>query len=318
MPEKPYDHNQIELKWYDRWQDATFYRAEENSTAPKFYVLEMLPYPSGALHIGHIRNYSIGDALARYKWMRGFNVLHPMGWDAFGLPAEQHAIETGTHPRLTTQKNIAEFRRQIKMLGFSYDWDREVDTTDPNYFKWTQWIFLVLFDTWYDAEQKRGRPIDELPIPADVQAKGAAAVSCSGAIRMIAPLGYIDFLCSIKNAKMVLTDSGGIQEETTCLDVPCVTLRENTERPATVEVGTNVLAGVKKEDIREAIRRQMDIRKPSIVPDLWDGKSALRILDAIILNLQKVWVDEAPTQMAAQTGLVGGIVGTSAINLAGA
>jgi len=145
----------------------------------------------------------------------------------------------------------------------------------------------------------------------------SAAVSGSGAIRMIAPLGYIDFLCLIKNAKMVLTDSGGIQEETTCLGVPCVTLRENTERPATVEVGTNVLAGVKKEGIREATRRQMDVRKPSMAPDLWDGKSALRILDAIILNLQNVWVDEAPSQMAAQAGVVGGTVGTSAVSLAG-
>src|SRR5437016_1652221 len=108
--------------------------------------------------------------------MCGYSVLHPMGWDAFGLPAEQYAIETGTHPRATTQQNIATFRRQIKMLGFSYDWDREVDTTDPNYFKWTQWIFLELFDTWYDPEQRRGRPIKELPIPADIQAKGTSAV----------------------------------------------------------------------------------------------------------------------------------------------
>ena len=110
MPEKPYDQNQIELKWYERWQDATFYRAEENSSKPKFYVLEMLPYPSGALHIGHIRNYSIGDALARYKWMRGFNVLHPMGWDAFGLPAENAAILNKAHPRDWTRQNIAKMK----------------------------------------------------------------------------------------------------------------------------------------------------------------------------------------------------------------
>ena len=108
--------------------------------------------------------------------MRGFNVLHPMGWDAFGLPAEQYAVEKGKHPAEFTQKNIAEFRRQIKMLGFSYDWDREVDTTDPNYFKWTQWIFLKLFDTWYDSERKQGRPIAELPIPAEVSARGEKAV----------------------------------------------------------------------------------------------------------------------------------------------
>src|SRR5947208_10287570 len=137
----------------------------------------MLPYPSGAgLHVGHPEGYTATDILARFKRMRGFNVLHPMGWDAFGLPAEQYAIETGTHPRVTTQKNIDTFRRQVKMLGFSYDWDREIDTTDPKYFKWTQWIFLQLFDTWYDAEQKKGRPICDLPIPAEVTAKGNAAV----------------------------------------------------------------------------------------------------------------------------------------------
>ena len=118
----------------------------------------MFPYPSGAgLHVGHPEGYTATDILCRYKRMRGFNVLHPMGWDAFGLPAEQYAIKTGTHPRITTQKNIDTFRRQIKSLGFSYDWDREVDTTDPDYFKWTQWIFLQLFDTWYDPDS-RGRP----------------------------------------------------------------------------------------------------------------------------------------------------------------
>ncbi|MBM4067746.1 MAG: leucine--tRNA ligase [Planctomycetes bacterium] len=173
-----YNPKEIEPRWQKYWEEHKVFRAADVSDKPKYYILDMFPYPSGSgLHVGHPEGYTATDILARYKRMRGFNVLHPMGWDAFGLPAEQYAIETGTHPRETTQKNIATFRRQIKMLGFSYDWDREVDTTDPKYFKWTQWIFLQLFDTWYDAEQKRGRPIAELPIPAEVEAKGPDAVA---------------------------------------------------------------------------------------------------------------------------------------------
>ncbi len=146
MPEKPYDHSHIELKWFERWQDADFYKAEENSTKPKFYVLEMLPYPSGTLHIGHIRNYSIGDALARYKWMRGFNVLHPMGWDAFGLPAENAAIANKRPPREWTLQNIEAMKRTHRRFAFSYDWDREVATCDPAYYRWNQWFFLKMLE----------------------------------------------------------------------------------------------------------------------------------------------------------------------------
>ena len=172
-----YNPKAIEPRWQQFWLENKTFRTPDLSDKPKFYILDMFPYPSGAgLHVGHPEGYTATDILARYKRMRGFNVLHPMGWDAFGLPAEQYAIETGTHPRVTTEKNIDTFRRQIKMLGFSYDWDREVDTTDPNYFRWTQWIFLLLFDTWYDPEQKKGRPIAELPIPPEVQKQGDAAV----------------------------------------------------------------------------------------------------------------------------------------------
>ena len=146
MPEKPYDHSQIELKWHERWQDATFYKAEENSSKPKFYVLEMLPYPSGTLHIGHIRNYAIGDALARYKWMRGFNVLHPMGWDAFGLPAENAAIANKRPPREWTLHNIAAMKKTHRRFAFSYDWDREVSTCEPEYYRWNQWFFLKMYE----------------------------------------------------------------------------------------------------------------------------------------------------------------------------
>ena len=146
MPEKPYDHNRIELKWHDRWRNADFYKAEEKSSKPKFYVLEMLPYPSGTLHIGHIRNYSIGDALARYKWMRGFNVLHPMGWDAFGLPAENAAIANQCPPREWTLQNIAAMKKTHRRFAFSYDWDREISTCEPEYYRWNQWFFLKMLE----------------------------------------------------------------------------------------------------------------------------------------------------------------------------
>ena len=167
----------IEPKWQTHWQTNKTFKTVTDATKPKYYILDMFPYPSGAgLHVGHPEGYTATDILARYKRMRGFNVLHPMGWDAFGLPAEQFAIETGTHPRATTERNINNFRRQIQSLGFSYDWDREVDTTDPSYYKWTQWIFLLLYDTWYDQAEKRGRPIAELPIPPTVTAEGDCAI----------------------------------------------------------------------------------------------------------------------------------------------
>jgi leucyl-tRNA synthetase len=155
---KDYDFLQIEPHWQTFWESHRSFRAENDLSKPKYYVLDMFPYPSGAgLHIGHPEGYTATDIIARYKRAKGFNVLHPIGWDAFGLPAEQHAVKTGTHPASNTQNNIANFRRQIKALGFSYDWDREIDTTDPKYFRWTQWIFLQLF--------KRGLAyVDERPV----------------------------------------------------------------------------------------------------------------------------------------------------------
>ncbi len=173
-----YDPAAIEPQWQQFWDtNKTFRTEEESGGKPKYYILDMFPYPSGSgLHVGHPEGYTATDILARFKRMNGFHVLHPMGWDAFGLPAEQHAIQTGEHPSKNTKQNIDNFRRQIKSLGFSYDWDREVDTTDPNYFRWTQWIFLTIYNTWYDAEQKKGRPIAELPIPPEVQSQGVAAV----------------------------------------------------------------------------------------------------------------------------------------------
>jgi leucyl-tRNA synthetase len=146
MPEKTYDHTAIEMKWHARWENAGHYRAEEHSGQPKYYLLEMLPYPSGALHVGHIRNYAIGDALARYKWMQGFHVLHPMGWDAFGLPAENAAIKNNTAPRAWTLQNIAVMKKTHRRFAFSYDWEREISTCEPEYYRWNQWFFLKMLE----------------------------------------------------------------------------------------------------------------------------------------------------------------------------
>ena len=153
-----YDFSTIEKKWQEFWERESTFRAEDQSDKPKYYALDMFPYPSGAgLHIGHPEGYVASDILARYKKASGFNVLHPMGWDAFGLPAEQYAIKTGTHPSITTQTNVENFRRQIKSIGFAIDWEREINTTDPGYYKWTQWIFLKLF-------QRGLAYVDEKPV----------------------------------------------------------------------------------------------------------------------------------------------------------
>src|SRR5438132_3898214 len=147
VSDERYNAQQIEEKWSARWQqDAKLYAAEPDSIKPKYYVLEMLPYPSGALHMGHVRNYAIGDALARYMWMNSYNVLHPMGWDSFGLPAENAAISNNTPPREWTLRNIANMKAQMNRLGFAYDWSREVTTCFPEYYRWNQWFFLKMYE----------------------------------------------------------------------------------------------------------------------------------------------------------------------------
>ena len=159
----PYPYQTIEPKWQRIWDERQTFRTPDDSTRPKLYALDMFPYPSGAgLHVGHPEGYTATDIICRYRRMRGFNVLHPMGWDAFGLPAERYAMQTNIHPRVTTEQNIATFRRQIKMLGLSYDWSREIDTTDPGYYRWTQWIFLKIYNSWYDPREDRARPIETL------------------------------------------------------------------------------------------------------------------------------------------------------------
>ncbi|NUM31273.1 MAG: leucine--tRNA ligase [Bacteroidetes bacterium] len=158
-----YNFTEIEKKWIDLWESKSLYKVYENFDKPKYYVLDMFPYPSGAgLHVGHPLGYIASDIIARYKRLKGFNVLHPMGFDAFGLPAEQYAIETGKHPADTTNQNIERYKEQLKNIGFSYDWSREIKTCDPNYYKWTQWIFLKLYNSWFNEELNKAEPIETL------------------------------------------------------------------------------------------------------------------------------------------------------------
>jgi leucyl-tRNA synthetase len=166
-PRGKYDFRAIEAKWQRFWEQNKSFRAVDfDEKRPKYYVLDMFPYPSAAgLHVGHPEGYTASDIVARYKRMKGFNVLHPMGWDAFGLPAEQYAVSTGTDPAVTTARNIENMRRQIKAFGFSYDWDREVSTADPDYYRWTQWIFLKFYNSHFDRERQKARPIEELAVP---------------------------------------------------------------------------------------------------------------------------------------------------------
>ena len=173
-----YNHASIEKKWQAYWDEHHTFAADRLPANEKLYVLDMFPYPSGdGLHVGHPEGYTATDIVCRFARMCGKSVMHPIGFDSFGLPAEEHAIKTGTHPRVQTEANIDTFRRQLKMLGFSYDWQRALATTDVGYFRWTQWIFLQLYDTWFDPETGRGRPISELPIPDSVRRAGERAVT---------------------------------------------------------------------------------------------------------------------------------------------
>jgi leucyl-tRNA synthetase len=165
----------IEKKWQTYWDEHQTFKTNDSSDKPKIYVLDMFPYPSGAgLHVGHPEGYTATDILCRYRRMKGFDVLHPMGWDAFGLPAERYAMQTNIHPRATTEENISTFRRQIKMLGLSYDWSREINTTDPKYYKWTQWIFLKIYNSWFDPRANKAMPIETLE--EELSAKGTAGL----------------------------------------------------------------------------------------------------------------------------------------------
>ena len=175
-----YNHKSIESRWQQYWRDNNVYKAEINADKPKYYVLDMFPYPSGAgLHVGHPLGYIASDIFSRYKRLRGFNVLHPMGYDAYGLPAEQYAIQTGQHPEKTTMQNIARYRQQLDKIGFCYDWDREIKTCDPSFYKWTQWAFMKMFDSYYCKDEQKARPVSELVEAFAKQGNAGLNAACS-------------------------------------------------------------------------------------------------------------------------------------------
>lgn len=182
-----YNHKEIEARWQQRWKEDKTYHTEIDPSKPKFYVLDMFPYPSGAgLHVGHPLGYIASDIYSRYKRLCGFNVLHPMGYDAYGLPAEQYAIETGQHPEVTTRTNIARYRSQLDKIGFCYDWDRELRTCDPEYYKWTQWAFIKMFSHYYDTERERAMPIADLVAHLDTHGTEGLHAACSEGLELTA------------------------------------------------------------------------------------------------------------------------------------
>lgn len=175
-----YNFKEIEKRWQEFWTDQKIYKVVENKDKPKYYVLDMFPYPSGAgLHVGHPLGYIASDIYSRYKRLQGFNVLHPMGYDAYGLPAEQYAIQTGQHPSITTNQNIKRYKEQLDKIGFSFDWDREIRTCEPEYYKWTQWAFVQMFESYYCYDEQQARPITELISVFEQQGSEGMNIACS-------------------------------------------------------------------------------------------------------------------------------------------
>lgn len=199
-----YDFNKIEKKWQEYWAKNQTFKAKNDSDKPKYYVLDMFPYPSGAgLHVGHPLGYIASDIYARFKRHKGFNVLHPQGYDSFGLPAEQYAIQTGQHPALTTEQNIKRYREQLDQIGFSFDWSREVRTSDPEYYKWTQWIFIQLFDSWYDNAAEKARPIVELEEIFAAEGNFAVNAACDDDVEEFTALDWNDFSSEEKQKQLL-------------------------------------------------------------------------------------------------------------------
>lgn len=277
-----YDFRKIEQKWQAKWAAEKTFRAVEDPSKPKYYVLDMFPYPSGAgLHVGHPLGYIASDIYSRYKRLKGFNVLHPMGYDAFGLPAEQYAIQTGQHPEVTTEKNISRYREQLDRIGFSYDWDREVRTCDPSFYKWTQWAFIKMFKSYYNTELDKARPIAELE--AQFEESGTRDVHAACTAELTFTAGEWKSWSAKKKAEVLMNYRIAYQGETAVNWCPGLgTVLANDE----VKEGLSVRGGYPVEQKKML---QWQLRVSAYAGRLLDGLEKLDWTDSL-KEMQRNWI----------------------------
>ena len=280
-----YNFKEIERKWQSFWAANHTFKAEIDGSKPKYYVLDMFPYPSGAgLHVGHPLGYIASDIYSRYKRLCGFNVLHPMGYDAFGLPAEQYAIQTGQHPAVTTEKNIARYREQMDRIGFSYDWSREVRTCDPEYYKWTQWAFLKMFDSWYDNVLQKARPISELE-HAFAEGGSAAVDAACGEVTPFTSAEWASFTDKEK-ADILMQYRIAYQGETAVNWCPALgTVLANDE----VKEGYSVRGG---HPVEQKKMTQWQLRVSAYAGRLLDDMEELDWTDSL-KDMQRNWIGKS-------------------------
>lgn len=281
-----YDFNQIEKKWQDYWAKNQTFKAENHSDKPKYYVLDMFPYPSGAgLHVGHPLGYIASDIYARYKRHKGFNVLHPQGYDSFGLPAEQYAIQTGQHPRITTNENIKTYRRQLDQIGFSFDWSREVRTSDPNYYKWTQWIFIQLFESWYNYDSNKAESIDTLIETFNTEGNTNVNAACDDDVETFTAEAWKAF-SDIEKQEILLKYRLTYLAETEVNWCPAL---------GTVLANDEIVNGVSERGGHPVIRKKMtqwSMRISAYAERLLQGLETIDWTDAL-KDIQKNWIGKS-------------------------
>lgn len=277
-----YNHREIEKRWQQRWQEEGIYTVKEDASRPKFYVLDMFPYPSGAgLHVGHPLGYIASDIIARYKRQQGFNVLHPMGFDAYGLPAEQYAIQTGQHPEVTTETNIRRYKEQLGLIGLGYDWSREVRTCDPSYYKWTQWAFMRMFGSWYDTEAQKARPITELE--AHFAAYGTEGLHAAASEELCFTADEWKAMDAMRRSEVLMNYRLAFQAETMvnwCAELGTVLANDE------VSEGLSVRGGFPVEQKK---MRQWCLRVSAYAQRLLDGLDTLEWSDSL-KETQRNWI----------------------------